>query len=154
MPTRGLHLLRTRGIEHEVLTYRYVRMGARIAADAIGLPREIVLKSLVFNADDGSFLFVLVGGDGSVSSRKLGRATGYKHVEPASVRDAERMTGYQVGGISPLGAKRSLLVVLDEATARYPSLVVNAGARGTLVRLATRDLVELTDALIADVRTA
>jgi Cys-tRNA(Pro) deacylase len=154
MPTRGIHLLRTRGIEHEVLTYRYTKMGARIAAETLDLPREIVLKSLVFRADDGSFLFVLVGGDVNVSARKLGRVTGHKHVEPASPRDAERVTGYQVGGISPLGAKTSLPLVLDETTAAVNFLVINAGARGTLVRLSTADLIELTDAVVADVRTA
>ena len=95
MATRGIQRLRARGIEHEVLTYRYVKKGARIAADAVGLPEEVVLKSLVFRADDGSFLFVLLSGNANVSTRKVGRATGHKHVEAASPRDAERMTGYR-----------------------------------------------------------
>ena len=152
MTTRGIHRLRDAGIEHELLTYRYVRMGARIAADALGLPHGVVLKSLVFRADDGSFLFALLGGDGSVSTRKLGRATGHKHVEAAAPRDAERVTGYRVGGISPLGSRDVLPVVLDERTALHPSLVLNAGARGTLVRLATSDLIRVVDASLADIR--
>ena len=153
MTTRGIHALRDAGIEHEVLTYRYVGMGARIAADAVGLPHGIVLKSLVFRADDGTFLFVLVSGDANVSMRKVGRRTGNKHVEAAAPRDAERVTGYHVGGISPLGSRQRLPVILDETTAAHPHLVVNAGARGTLVRLATNDLVRVTDATIADIRT-
>ena len=152
MATRGIQRLRARGIEHEILTYRYERMGARIAAAAVGLPEEVVLKSLVFQADDGAFLFVLLSGNASVSTRKVGRATGHKHVETASPRDAERMTGYRVGGISPLGSRRRLPVVLDEETAAHAHLVINAGARGTLVRLATADLIELTGATHADVR--
>jgi len=151
--TRGIHVLRDAGIEHEVLTYRYVRMGARIAADAVGLPHEVVLKSLVFRADDGSFLFALIGGNGSVSTRKLGRATGHKHVEAAAPLDAERVTGYRVGGISPLGSRHELPVILDERTAASPSLVINAGARGTLVRIATVDLIRVLDASVADIRT-
>jgi len=59
-------------------------MGARVAADALGLPRRIVLKSLVFRADDSSFLFALIDGAGSVSARKLGRVSSHKRVEPAS----------------------------------------------------------------------
>jgi Cys-tRNA(Pro)/Cys-tRNA(Cys) deacylase len=152
MATQGIQRLRARGIEHEVLTYRYIRMGARIAADAVGLPEEIVLKSLVFRADDGAFLFVLLSGNANVSTRKVGRATGHKHVEAASPRDAERMTGYRLGGISPLGSRRQLPVILDEATATHAHLVINAGARGTLVRLATADLIELTGATLADIR--
>jgi len=152
MTTRGVQFLRERGIEHEVFTYRYDKMGARIAADAIGLPHEIVLKSLVFQADDESFLFVLIGGDGNVSTRKLGRVTGHKHIEAAAPRDAERVTGYRVGGISPLGSRRRLPVILDEQAAAHDSLVINAGARGTLVRLATRALIAAIGARPADVR--
>ena len=153
MTTRGIYALRDAGIEHDVLTYRYVKMGARIAADALGLPHGIVLKSLVFRADDGAFLFALIGGNLSVSTRNLGRATGHKHVEPAAPRDAEHVTGYRVGGISPLGARHTLPVILDERTAAHPSLVINAGARGTLVRLATADLIRVLNASVADIRT-
>ena len=153
MTTRGIYVLRDAGIEHEVLTYRYVKMGAQIAADALGLPHEIVLKSLVFRADDGSFLFALIGGNASVSTRSLGRATEHKHVEAAAPRDAERVTGYRIGGISPLGARHELPVILDERTAAHPSLVINAGARGTLVRLPTTDLIHILNASIADIRT-
>ena len=153
MTTRGIYVLREHRIEHEVLTYRYVRMGARIAADAVGLQHEIVLKSLVFRANDGSFLFALIGGNANVSTRKLGRATGHKHVEAAAPRDAEHVTGYQVGGISPLGSRHELPVILDERTAVHPSLVINAGSRGTLVRLATSDLIRVLGASTADIRT-
>ena len=153
MTTRGIYVLREAGIEHELLTYRYVKMGARIAADAVGLPHEIVLKSLVFQADDGSYLFALIAGNASVSTRRLGRATGHKHVEAAAPRDAEHVTGYRVGGISPLGSRHELAVILDERTAVHPSLVINAGARGTLVRLATTDLIRVLNASIADIRT-
>jgi Cys-tRNA(Pro)/Cys-tRNA(Cys) deacylase len=150
--TLGIQQLRERGIDHEILTYRYDRMGARIAADALALPHDVVLKSLVFRAEDGSFLFVLLSGNANVSARKVGRLTGHKHIEAASPRDAERVTGYRVGGISPIGSRQRLSVILDEATAAHPSLVINAGARGTLVRLATEDLIRLTDATVADVR--
>jgi len=68
MTTRGIYALREAEVEHEILTYRYVKMGARIAADAVGLPHEIVLKSLVFRADDGSFLFALISGNANVST--------------------------------------------------------------------------------------
>jgi len=127
-------------------------MGARIAAEAVDPPADIVLKSLMFQVNDGSFVFALVGGNGSVSTRKLGRATGHKHVGAASPRNAERVTCYQVGGISPLGAKTDLPAVLDEAAAAHSSLILNAGARGTLVRIATHDLIRLIDAQVADIR--
>jgi len=152
--TRGIYVLRDAGIEHEILTYRYTRVGARIAADAVGVPHATVLKSLVFQADGGSLLFALIDSDGTVSTRSLGRATGHKHVEAAAPRDAERVTGYRVGGISPLGSRHTLPVILDETAASHPSLVLNAGARGTLVRLTTPDLIRVLGASIADIRTS
>ena len=155
MATRGIVELQRKGIAFDALCYRYEPGTdvARTAADALGLPHEEMVKSLVFRASDGSFLFALLGSDAHVSARNLGRATGHKHVEAASPRDAQRITGYQVGGISPLGAKSSLPVVLDATTAKHPQLVINAGARGTLVRLKTDDLVRTTGATVADIRT-
>jgi Cys-tRNA(Pro)/Cys-tRNA(Cys) deacylase len=150
MAVRGIQRLHELGIRHEVLEYRFVK-GARAAADTLGLPRETVVKSLVFRCE-GGFLFALLGGDANVSLRKLGRATGHKHVEAAPPRDAERVTGYQVGGISPFGARQPLPVVLDQTTAAHDSLVINAGARGVLVRIATSDLIAVTRACVADIR--
>jgi Cys-tRNA(Pro)/Cys-tRNA(Cys) deacylase len=151
MSTRGIYVLREANVPHEILEYRYDRVGARLAAAAVGRPEAEVLKSLVFCGDD-EFFFVLVASDAEVSTRKVGRATGHKHVEPAAPRDAQRVTGYLVGGISPLGARQPLPILLDEAAARRPHLVINAGARGTLVRLATADLIAVTGAVLADVR--
>ena len=153
MTLRGIQLLKEQAVEHEILTYRFVK-GARAAADALAIPHETVVKSLVFRADGGSFLFALLGGDANVSLRNLGRVSGHKHVEAAAPRDAERVTGYQVGGISPLGSRNALPVFLNEMTAAHDYLTINAGGRGTLVRLATSDLIRLTGATVADFRSA
>ena len=153
MVLRGIELLKAEAVAHEILTYRFVK-GARAAADVLDVPHETVVKSLFFRADDGSFLFALLGGDANVSLRNLGRASGHKHVEAAAPRDAERVTGYQVGGISPLGSRSVLPVFLDETTATHDHLIINAGGRGTLVRLATSDLIRLTRATVADFRSA
>jgi len=155
MATRGIAQLKQRGIAFDPLHYRFEHRTdvARTAADALGLPYDEVVKSLVFRASDGSFLFALLGSDAHVSVRNLGRATGHKHVDAASPRDAQRITGYLIGGISPLGAKTPLPVVLDATTASHRRLAINAGARGTLVRLKTDDLVRVTGAKVADIRT-
>ncbi|MGD9676436.1 MAG: YbaK/EbsC family protein [Candidatus Bipolaricaulia bacterium] len=147
-------MLRERGIPHDVLVYRYDKKGTGPAADALGLPHDDVVKSLVFRTDAGGYLFALMAGDATVSVRKLGRATGHKTVEPAAPRDAERLTGYLIGGMSPLGSRQTLPVILDETTAARPYIILNAGARGTLVRLATSDLVAVTGAILADLREA
>ena len=152
MTTRGIEQLNKLGIPYQVLTYDHQKKGARYAAVVLALPLEIVIKSLVFRADDGSFLFALMSANGSVSEKKLARASGHKRVSPASPHDAQRVTAYLVGGISPLGAKKQLPVFLDRAAASHPELVINAGARGTLLKLRTADLITATDATIADIR--
>jgi len=152
MTTRGIEQLKEEKAEFTVLTYRHEEKGARYAARALGLSPQEVVKSLVFQGEDKSYLFALIDGEGRVSVKKLARASGHKRVSPASPRDAERVTGYQVGGISPLGAKRRLPVFLDRATANKEAIVLNAGARGTMVRLKVVDLVRITAASVADIR--
>ncbi len=152
MTTRGLERLKEAQVPFEELTYRPDEEGVRFAARRLGLDEDTVIKTLVFRSDSQEFLFALMGGDGNVSEKKLARASGHKQVSPASPRDAERISGYEIGGISPLGAKRRLPVVLDRALTEHASVVINAGARGTLVRLAVLDLITLVDARVADIR--
>ena len=152
MTTRGIECLKEAGVPFEVLSYRHEVRGAKPVADALNLPEEIVIKTIVFRAGDGSFLLALMGGDGTVSEKKLARAIGHKRVLPAAPRDAERVTGYQIGGIGPFGLKQPLPVFLDQAAAQHDKIVINAGGRGTMIRLATGDLVRLTDATVADIR--
>jgi Cys-tRNA(Pro) deacylase len=152
MTTRGIECLKEAGVRFEILPYCHEAKGAKPVAEALGMPEEIVIKSIVFRADDGSFLLALMGGDGTVSEKKLARASGHKRVSPTAPRDAERVTGYQIGGIGPFGLKQPLPVFLDETTAQHDEIVINAGARGTMIRLSTADLIRLTDATVADVR--
>jgi len=152
MTTRGIECLKEAGVRFETLPYRHEAKGAKPVAEALGLPEEIVIKTIVFQADAWSFLLALMGGDGTVSEKKLARVSDYRRISPAAPRDAERATGYQIGGIGPFGLKRPLPVFLDEATSQHSEVVINAGARGTMTRLATDDLIRLTDATVADIR--
>jgi len=154
MTTPGIEYLNKCGVKYDLLSYHHDTKGAKYAARVLALPPEIVIKSIVFRADDGSFLFALMSADGSVSEKKLARAGRHKRVTPASPRDAQRITAYQVGGISPLGAKNPLPVFLDRTVASHPEVVINAGARGTMLRLATSDLVSVTKAQVVDIRKA
>lgn len=152
MTTRGIECLKQAGVRFDILPYRHEAKGAKPVAEALGLPEEIVIKTIVFQADDRSFLLALMGGDGTVSEKKLARVSGHKRVSSAAPRDAERVTGFQIGGIGPFGLKQPLPVFLDETTARNDDVVINAGRRGTMVRIATVDLIRLTGATVADIR--
>ncbi len=152
MTTRGIEQLKKADVPFEILPYRHGVKGAKPVAEALNLPAEIVIKTLVFQADDRSFLLALMGGDGTVSEKKLARVSGHKRVSSAPPRDAQRITGYQIGGIGPFALKRPLPVFLDDATAQHDEIVINAGGRGTMIRLSKADLVRLTAAAVADIR--
>lgn len=85
----------------------------------------------------------------SLDLKALATALGTKKVTMADPRDAERVTGYVVGGISPIGQRRRLATVLDESAMERERLYVSGGRRGMDVRLATADLVTMTAARIA-----
>jgi Cys-tRNA(Pro)/Cys-tRNA(Cys) deacylase len=82
---------------------------------------------------------------------KLAAALGAKSAEMAPVAEAERVTGYRVGGVSPFGQKKRLPTVLDAAAAELPRAFVNGGQRGLQVRLAPMELVRILDAKVAAV---
>jgi len=94
-----------------------------------------VVKTLVFRTVDKEGLIVLMHGDMRVSTRELGRLKGLKKVGPASPEDANRMTGYQVGGISPFGLKSKMRIFGEESILNLPKIYINAGKRGFLVGL-------------------
>src|SRR6185437_5071129 len=110
------------------------------AAEALQIEPERMFKSLVAVAGD-RHVFALLPASADLSLKRLAAAAGAKHAQMAVPRDAERLTGYQVGGISPLGARRALPVFLDASAEGFGLVCLNAGARGLIVELATGDLV-------------
>lgn len=121
------------------------------AAEALGIEPERMFKSLVAVIGD-RHVFALLPASGDLSLKRLAAAAGAKHAQMAAPRDAERLTGYQVGGISPLGARRPLPVFLDASAGGFGLVCLNAGARGLILELATDDLVNLTKATLVDLQ--
>jgi Cys-tRNA(Pro)/Cys-tRNA(Cys) deacylase len=148
--TRGTTELRKAGVAHTLLRYAYRHGGgAEQAADDLGVERARMFKSLVAGAG-GELVFALVPATTELSLKKLAAAAGVKHAEMADPRDAERATGYQVGGMSPLGSRKRLAVYLDASAGELERICLNAGGRGQIVELGTAELVELVGARLVD----
>jgi len=148
--TRGSTELRRAGVEHTLMRYAYRHGGgAEQAADELGVEPARMFKSLVARAGDG-LVFALVPAASELSLKKLAAAAGVKHAEMADPREAERATGYQVGGMSPLGSRKRLPVYLDESGGEFERICLNAGGRGQIVELDTLELVELVGARLVD----
>ncbi|HEX2586712.1 MAG TPA: YbaK/EbsC family protein [Gaiellales bacterium] len=141
--TRGTTDLRRAGIEHRVHAYRYTGDGpvAAEAAAALGVDPSALFKTLVVVAGDEP-VFALLPGDHELSTKLLAAAAGAKHAQLADRHTAERVTGYQIGGISPLGSKRRLRTFVDESAVTLPAILLNAGGRGLIVEAETAALVD------------
>ena len=135
--------------EHE---YAYVEHGGtEVSAQALGVPEHSVVKTLVMQDENARPLIVLMHGDRKVSTKNLARQADRKRIEPCKPEVAQRHTGYQVGGTSPLGTKKKLPVFLERSILELPSVYINGGRRGFLVCLSTIDLSVLLHPTLVDV---
>ena len=144
-----MRYLRQQRIPFDVHTYEHLEKGAEFAASALGLPLERFAKTLVVEAA-GDPVFVLMPGDRELSLKKLARAAGVKQAHLADPRDAERLTGYLVGGISPFGARRPLPAYLEETLLEHDRIAINAGQRGVILELLSSEVARLLDASAVD----
>ena len=120
------------------------------AADALGLEPARVLKTL-FASVDGRLVVGIVPVAGQLDLKALAAAVGGKKAAMADPADAERATGYVVGGISPVGQKRAHPTVLDESAMAFDEVYVSGGRRGLDLGLAPADLVRVTGATVATI---
>ena len=120
------------------------------AATKLGVEPARVFKTLVCQADELGLLMVLVPAEARLDLKKLARALGVKKADLADPVQAERTTGYVLGGISPLGGRKALPTWLDESVRRHSTVFVSAGRRGLQIELAPADLIRLTAGSTAD----
>ncbi|ONI83683.1 aminoacyl-tRNA deacylase [Saccharothrix sp. ALI-22-I] len=120
------------------------------AAEALGIAPERVFKTLVADVD-GKLAVGVVPVTGQLDLKALAAAVGGKKAKMADVAGAERATGYVAGGISPLGQKKRLPVVLDASAEGFATIYCSAGRRGLEVEIAPEDLVRLTQGVVAPI---
>jgi Cys-tRNA(Pro)/Cys-tRNA(Cys) deacylase len=118
------------------------------AADALGVPYERLFKTLLAEVD-GDLTVAVVPVAASLDLKALAAAAGGKRAKLAEPRTAERVTGYVVGGISPLGQRRRLPTIVDATASGFATIFVSAGRRGLQIELAPADLIRLTAARLA-----
>ncbi len=133
---------------HEYETGGGDRSYGEAVAEALGLDPTRVFKTLVASVD-GSPVVAIVPVSGHLSMKKLARAAAGKHAAMVEPADAQRLTGYVVGGISPFGQRRSMPTYLDDTAIGHGTIFVSAGRRGLQVEVAPDDLIALTGAATA-----
>ena len=140
------------GVAYRLHEYDYDPNAARIglqAAEALGVAPARLLKTLMAKAGNAT-VCVLVPSDQEVSLKKLAAAAGTKDAAMLPPAEAERITGYHVGGISPFGQRKRARVFVAASALVHPSIIVNGGRRGLQIELAPADLVRVLDASPAE----
>ena len=150
--TRALEVVTGASVPHRVHPYALPERHGRArderpnygleAAAALGIEPGRVFKTLVASTDDGLVLAV-VPVDRELDLKRLAAATGGRRAVMAEPSEAERATGYVIGGISPLGSRRQLTVVVDRSAFDHDTVFVSAGRRGLQLEMAANDLVRL-----------
>ena len=157
--TRATDVARRAGIAFELHEYAHdarstLQEGGRgyalEAVDALGLDADRVCKTIVVSVD-GRLGLAIVPAAAEVDLKAVADALGGRKAMIAPATEAERATGYVLGGISPLGTRRALPTALDASATAWPTIHVSAGRRGLEIELAPADLVALTKAVVAPI---
>jgi len=141
------------GVKFALHLYAYDSNAASIglqAAEALGVGPFRMLKTLMAEVD-GKPVCVVVPSDGEVSMKKLAVAFGGKAAKMMRPQDAERLTGYHVGGISPFGQKKRVPVAIEAAALGHATVFINGGQRGLQIELDPNDAVEALGAIVHQV---
>ncbi len=150
--TRATQALEKEGVAFTLHTYDYDPDAPRIglhAAEALGEDPSRVLKTLMAEVD-GKPVCVVIPSDQEVSMKKLAAAFGGKSAGMMKAPDAERLTGFVVGGISPFGQKKAVPTAIEEMALLEDRVYMNGGQRGLQVRLDPNDALKALGAKAAD----
>src|SRR6058998_2205953 len=147
--TRAILLLNKVGVNFTLHSYHYDPAAERIglqAAEAIGVEARRVLKTLMAEVD-GKPVCVIVPSDREVSMKKLATAFHGKTAKMMRPADAERLTGYHVGGISPFAQKKRVPIAIEASALGHPTVFLNGGQRGLQIELDPNDAVKALGAI-------
>ncbi len=153
--TNAMKLLDGKKIPYESYSYPTNLRDAQEVAAAVGWPAGQVFKTLVVPRQrPAKPILIMLPSDRQLDLKKLAKAAGEKKLKMASHREAEQLTGLQVGGISALALlNRGFAIYLDQTASAYDQIIISAGQRGLQIKLAVPNLQEITNARIIDAAT-
>ncbi len=152
MKTIAARILDSRGIEYELRAYEVNEdeLDAITVARKVDMPPEATFKTLVARGDRSGVVMACIPGDQELDLKKLASVTGCKKIDLVQVKEILGLTGYIRGGVSPLGSKKKYPLFIDETVILHDRISVSAGQRGLQMILAPQDLIDASDARLAD----
>jgi Cys-tRNA(Pro)/Cys-tRNA(Cys) deacylase len=151
-PNNVTRLLDARHIPYTAFELPAEKLGALEAARLLDVPPEQVFKTIVVAREGkGKPILAVTPGPAEVDLKALAKAIGEKKLVLPTEREAERLTGLQAGGISPLALlNRGFQVVIDETAQLFDEIYISGGQRGLDIRLPVQTLADLTNASFAE----
>lgn len=147
--TPAIKVLEKAGIAHQVTRYETNQRAGAYGLEAVkqlGLTPDAVFKTLVAETDSQGFIVALVPVSGQLNLKKLAAAVATKKTYMAEPDTVEKLTGYVLGGVSPLGQKKRLKTIIDTSAERLEKIHISGGKRGLEISLAPSDLAKATKA--------
>lgn len=145
--TPATQWLKQHGVSFEERSYEYVEHGGTaLAASACGLEHHQVVKTLVMEDEKAHPLVILMHGDCEVSTKNLARQIGVKSIAPCKPEQAQRNSGYMVGGTSPFGTRKQMPVYVEKTILDLPLIFINGGRRGYQVGIDPKVLTDILGA--------
>ena len=151
--TPATKLLKANEIDFSIHEYEHdanVKSFGLEAAEKLNLRVEEVFKTLLVT-DEKNYFVAILPVHHQLNLKKVAQAVGAKKLKMSDPKDAERLTGYLVGGISPVGQKKRLKTVIDQSAVQLEKLYVSGGKRGLDIGLKPQDLAKVLSATFADV---
>lgn len=134
--TPGIRQLKSAGVEYTASQYAYEEHGGtEQCSRELGIDEHRVIKTIVLKSAPQSPFIVLMHGDREISLKQLARILNLRAVEQCTVQEAQKFSGYFVGGISPFGFRRKVPIYAQKTIFDLDWIVINGGARGLFVRM-------------------
>jgi Cys-tRNA(Pro) deacylase len=150
-PPHLREFLEERGIESSFVAPGSPMPTVPLAAQAIGVPEDQILKTLVFVGDAGEFVIAIANGTRRIDRNRLAHAAKMRTARAANPANVVAVTGYPAGGFSPMGLPAAVPVIVDAATAELRFAYGGGGQEHLLLRVRISDVIRCNNALVADI---
>ena len=151
--TNAMRMLDMAKIPYEIKEYEVDEndLSGTHIADEIGLPYEMVFKTIVTKGDKTGYCVFCLPCHKEIDFKAAARASGNKSIEPLHVRDLPGITGYVRGGCSPVGMKKKFPTFFDSSASSLDKLTVSAGMKGAQLLVERKAIVDYTEATLCEI---
>lgn len=151
--TNVARFLQKKGVKFDLIPYEVDEndLGAEHVAESLSENVEQVFKTIVLHGDKSGDIVGVLPGNHEIDLKKLAKVSGNKKCEPLPLKDLLPTTGYIRGGCSPIGMKKKFQTYIHTTVNSFPYVFVSAGVRGVQLKISPVDLIEQTEAVVADI---